>query len=287
MLKKLVTVIVLACMVSYVSAGTASIGTASARGDLRVDNYLVRGNATLFDGSVVETGQATADLRLGKGTEITMATSSRGTLYRNRLVLQQGESQLAAGSSFKLEASGLRVTPIQANSRGVVALRPGNTVEVAVLNGSFGVANAQGILLASVRHGQALSFAMKGGTSSTSFSGIGVVSSENGHFYISTEGVGEKYELTGKNLKKYVGKKVLISGTVQAGVQQAGGSTPVVSVNSVNINCTDLQRGNNESGTNGLGAKKSLFILGAILAPAAGIGLAVNSANQSSTPASR
>lgn len=284
MLKKLMTVIVLVCMVPYTSAGTASIGTASARGNFRVDSYLVRGNSTLFDGSVIETGQTTADLRLEKGTEITMARSSLGTLYRNRIVLQQGESQLATSSSFQLEAKGLRVTPTQPNSRGVIAIRPGNTVEVAVLNGSFGVANAQGILLASVRSGRALSFAMQEGTMSRSFSGMGMVSSENGHFYISVDGTDERYEIIGKNLKKYLGQKVLIFGTVEPGAAQAGGATPVVSVSSVKINCAEADL---QNGKGGIGTKKSLLILGAILAPAAAIGLAVNSANQSSSPASR
>src|ERR1035438_10163191 len=94
MLKKLQVVAVLLCMFSYAVAGTVSIGTASARGDMRVDSYSVKGNATLFEGSVVETGQATADLRLNKGTEITMSTGSRGTLYSDRLVLRPGEGEL-------------------------------------------------------------------------------------------------------------------------------------------------------------------------------------------------
>jgi len=38
---------------------------------------------------VVETGQATADLRLNKGAEITLSSSSRGILYKDHLVLQQ------------------------------------------------------------------------------------------------------------------------------------------------------------------------------------------------------
>src|ERR1035438_2849300 len=121
MLRKLQVAAVMSCMLSYAAAGTVSIGTASARGDMRVDSYTVKGNATLFDGSVVETGQATADLRLNKGTEITMSTGSRGTLYRDHLVLQRGESELAANSSFQLEANGFRVTPSEPNSRGVVS----------------------------------------------------------------------------------------------------------------------------------------------------------------------
>ena len=54
----------------------------------------MKGNATLFDGSVVETSQASADLRLNKGVEITMSPASRGTLYSDHLVLQQGPSQV-------------------------------------------------------------------------------------------------------------------------------------------------------------------------------------------------
>src|SRR5208283_1855402 len=100
MSRKLQVALVLAWIFSYAVAATVSIGTISARGDMRVDNYMVKGNATLFDGSVVETGQASAVLRLDKGAEITMATDSGGILYRDRFVLQQGESELAASTSF-------------------------------------------------------------------------------------------------------------------------------------------------------------------------------------------
>jgi len=275
MLRKLLVVAVLLCVVSYASAGTVSIGTVSARGDLRIDSYLVKGNATLFDGSVLETGQATADLRLEKGTEIRMATSSRGTLYRDHLVLQRGESELASSASFQLEANGFHVTPIEPNSRGVVTLTQSNTVEVAALNGSFGVANAQGILLASVRPGQALSFAMQAGTGSAVFSGVGLVSSENGRFYFTSD-VGVQYEVVGKDLKRYVGQKVVITGTVQTGAAQAGGIAPVITVNSIRTN-----------GDAGYGAGKSFLILGAVLGPAAGAGVAIHALTQSSTAASQ
>lgn len=274
MLRKLLVVVVLSCTISYASAGTASIGFASARGDLRVDSYLVKGNATLFDGSVVETGLATANLQLNRGTEITMATSSRGTLYRDHLVLQQGQSELSASSSFELQANGFHVTAIEPNSRGVVSLKAGNTVEVAALNGSFGVTNAQGILLASVRPGHALSFAMQAGTGTMEFSGVGILSSENGRFYF-TSGAGVQYEVIG-NVKKYVGQKVEITGVVRGGGEQAGGTMPVITVNSIRTN-----------GDEGYSTRKSLLILGSILGPAAGVGFAIHEVTQPSTPASR
>ena len=273
MLRKLQAVAVLLCMLCYAAAGTVSIGTASARGDMRVDSYMVKGNATLFDGSVVETGQATANLRLNKGTEITMATSSRGTLYRDRLVLQQGESQLAASSSYQIEANGLRVTASEPNSRVVVSMKPGKTVEVAALNGSFGVMNDHGILLANIRPGRSVSFAMQAGGTPTSFQGVGIVSSENGHYYLTTaENV--KYEITGNNLQKYVGTKVVVSGTVQAGA--ASGAAAVITVSSIAINAA-------------VGATlTSVLIIGGVIAGGGvGVGYAVYDATQPSSPASR
>ena len=275
MLRKLQAVAVLLCMLSYAAAGTVSIGTASARGDMRVDSYMVKGNATLFDGSVVETGQATANLRLNKGTEITMATSSRGTLYRDRLVLQQGESQLAASSSYQIEANGLRVTASEPNSRVVVSMKPGKTVEVAALNGSFGVMNDHGILLANIRPGRTVSFAMQAGGSPTSFQGVGMVSYENGHYYLTTaENV--KYEITGKDLKEYVNKKVAVTGNLQVLATQSEGATSEITLSSISIN-----------GAAGMSLTSALIIGGVIAGGGAGVGYAVYDATQPSSPASR
>src|ERR1035438_2390187 len=221
MFKKLQAIAILFCTLSYATAGTVAIGTASARGDMRVDHYTVNGNATLFDGSVVETGQATADLRLDKGVQITMSTRSRGTLYRDHLVLQQGESELTASDSFQVQANNVRVTPNGPDARAVVSMKPGNKVEIAALNGSFGVASEQGALLARVLPDQTLSFAMQaGGTggsgSGQSFKGTGVVSKgADGNYFLSVGTV--KYQLIGKDLDALVGKTVTITGTTEIG----------------------------------------------------------------------
>jgi hypothetical protein len=162
-LKQLQIAIVLLCGLSYAAAGTASIGTASARGDMQVDSHTVYGNATLFDGSVIETGQAAAELRLEKGTEIVLGAKSSCTIHRDRLVLQQGVSELATATSFQLEANGLRVTPNEPNSHGVVSVSSATSVDVSTLQGSFRVTNDQGVVLTSVRPGLTLSFAMQAG----------------------------------------------------------------------------------------------------------------------------
>jgi len=272
MLKKLQALTVLLCMVSYAEAGTVSIGTASVRGDMRVDSYTVKGNATLFDGSVVETGEATADLRLKRGTEIRLATSSRGTLYSDRLVLQQGESELSSGTSFQLETNGLHVTPSEPNSDGVVSLKSGNTVEVAALTGSFGITNDQGVLLASVHPGVPLSFAMQAGGAPTAFKASGKISTDGqGHYYLTDAKTGTKYQVTGNNLAHAVGKTVQVSGTI-TGSTVAGGAA-VITVTAVS----------------GLVAGVTIttaVIVGVSVAAAAGLAAGIAAANGGKKPAS-
>jgi len=237
---------------------------------MRVDNYSVNGNATLFDGSVVETSKATANLRLNKGTEITMSTGSRGTLYSDHLVLQQGESEVAASNPFQLEANGLRVFPNEPNSHGVVSLKPGNTVEVASLNGSFGVTNGHGILLANVRPGRAVSFAMQAGANPATFSGVGLISVENGTYYLTTD-ANVRYVLSCKDFHKYAWDKVVVSGTVQS-----AGNSAVLCVKAIDVN-----------GGEGMTAGKKWLIAGILVGAGAGIGIGLALSNSSSPPASR
>lgn len=197
MFKKLQVTAVLFCLLSYAEAGTVSIGTASARGDMRVDNYSVKGNATLFDGSVVETSQASADLRLNKGVEITLSAASRGTLYGDHIVLQQGESEITSSTPYQLQAVGLHVVPSAPHSRSVVSVRSANTIEVASLDGTIGVSNDHGIVLANILPGHSFTFAMQAGANPTEFSGVGLVTFDNGTYYLITDG-NVKYVLTCK-----------------------------------------------------------------------------------------
>lgn len=273
MFRKLQVAVILLCMISYAEAGTVSIGTASARGEMRVDHYNVNGDATLFDGSVVETGKASANLRLDKGTEITMSTDSRGTLYSDHIVLQQGASELAPAKSFELQAMGLRVSPNAPNARGVVTFKAKNTIEVASLSGSFGVSNDRGIMLANVLPGHTISFAMQGNPGSAEFSGVGLVTFENGTYYLVTD-ANVKYVLTCKDSRRFVGDKVVVTGVLQGG--PGGNGSTMLCIKSMDVN-----------GPTGMSNSKKWLIAGIIVGggAAAAIGLALS--NNSSPAASR
>jgi len=277
MLRKLQIAAILSCMLSYAAAGTVSIGTASVRGDMRVDNYVVKGNATLFNGSVVETDQATANLRLEKGTQITLSTKSRGTMYSDHAVLQQGETQIIASNSFQLQAGPVHVFPNLPNSVGIVTLKPDNSVEVASLSGSFGVSSNNGIMLANVHPGRVVSFDVQAaGASQTAFSGLGIVSFENGTYYLTTD-EDVKYVLTCRDSHKYVGDKVYVTGTVEAPAgQEPGKQGTLLCVKTMDIN-----------GPGGMSRGTKWLIAGLIIAGGISAGIVLGEKNHPIVPASR
>jgi hypothetical protein len=239
MFLKLPVLSLLLCTASYAAAGTTAIGSASARGDIRVDHSTVSGNATLFDGSVVETDQASAELRMEKGVRITLSTNSRGTLYHDHLVLEQGESEMTGAGSFQVDAKDLRVMANGPDARAVVSLRLGDRVEVAAISGSFGVLSDKGVLLARVTPGQPLSFAdapsAGGGTvSSESFRGQGGFSKgADGNYYLSVGSM--KFQVTGSDLDHLVGKTVTVVGTTEPQLAPAGGAVMVVNVSHIRV----------------------------------------------------
>jgi hypothetical protein len=277
MVRNLAVAAMLVATLANASAGTVAIGTASARGDMRVDQYKVNGNATLFDGSVVETDQATADLRLDKGVAVTMSTGSRATLYHDHLVLQKGLSELSSSSQFQVDANSLRVTPSASDSRGVVAIKSGSMVEVAALTGSFGVTNDKGALLARVVPGHPLSFSLQAGAGASTagaqpFEGTGMLSkAADGNFLLS---IGDaSFQVVGGNLDAAVGKKVTIKGTTAPDQVPADGAVMVVNVASHKGAPMD--------------ANTCAIIAWFIIAGAVGGGIAIWEANHPLSPISR
>jgi hypothetical protein len=214
------------CVSSYAMAASPSIGTVTARGYTSIDNFRVEGSGTVFDGSVVETGNSalsSADLRLAKdGAVVTLNVNSRGTIYRDHLLLQRGSVQLGSANAFRVLANGLVVEPSGSDSRGVVGIDDANAVMVEAQKGTIEIKNAAGATVAAVHPGHPLSFSSVSGKSSSEFSAEGTVSSENGHYYFTASETGEKYELKGSNLKSHDGASVVASGILEGAAPAAG-----------------------------------------------------------------
>jgi hypothetical protein len=225
---------------SVAFAATPAIGTVSTRGEIRVSGYPVKGTATLFENTAVETGVYAAVLRLDKGTEIKLGSQSSGTLFHDRLILSRGETELNVKTPFQLEANGFEVTPSAPNTSGIVAVGPQNTVEVAALQGELKVTNSRGALLANVTPGASLSFAAdqdKPDSQAVAISDIGLESFKDGHYYLSSSKTGLSYEIIGSGLSKNVGAKIIINGKILQGTLD---HPTLVKVDSSQVNGGDV-----------------------------------------------
>lgn len=138
-------------------AVTPAIGVASAVGTFLVNSAVVAGNANLFDGSQIRTVDTPSQVFLQSGPALTLGTNSIATLYKNRLLLQQGLTKVGSMNGYSIEAATYRIRGGEPTSQAVVRLNEG-VLEVAALNGPLEVFNGQGALLTRIGAGTASAF---------------------------------------------------------------------------------------------------------------------------------
>jgi hypothetical protein len=271
---------------TYATAAPPSIGTASARGSIRIDGSRVNGNATLFEGSLIETDQATTALRLEKGIELKLATDSRGKLYRDRLILEKGAGEFASLGTFCLEARSLKIAAEDPSSRGVVRMKGANRVEVAALAGGFQVRSERGLLLANVRSGGALLFDMQpaGATAPTKITGT--LTKQNGAYFVRVPETAVVYEVTGKNLDKLVGKKVAITGAPDPNATPKQAGAVVIEASSATV-LGATAGGAGAAAATGMALGTKLVIAGVGIAAATGTGVGIYESEKEDKKASR
>jgi hypothetical protein len=225
--------LILVGTVTTLMAGAPAIGVARASGDFRVDQAGVHGNSTLFDGTTVETGKVLSELQLQGGAKVILAADSRGKVYRDRIVLEKGAGQLKAAGAYGVEALGLRVLPDAAGSTFKVALNRSNHLEVAALHGTVHVANAQGVVVASLGAGRTLDLDPQAGAAAASQL-TGCLQKKNGKYILTDETTNVTVELQGAGLEKEVGNKIEITGAMIPGATPAAGTSQVIKVANFN-----------------------------------------------------
>ena len=222
----------LACTIAGALAYGAnpSIGTAVANGAFQLDKSKVYGNATLFDGSLIETGAVSSDLVLQNGARLRLGTESEAMIHPDRLVLGKGQSEIHAASGYSIEALGLRAAPDSPESRLVVTYEGPERIHVASFKGGAHVSGANGILLANVPAGTALELNPQAAGAATPSSISGVLQSKNGAFLLSDDMTNVTYTLMGAGFEPFAGKCVEVTGGIDTSVQPATGSTQVIRV---------------------------------------------------------
>jgi hypothetical protein len=148
------------CLVSA-AASPSSIGFVVTNGQAQIDGIAVHGNSTLFQGSVVQTGDVTTDLMFSGGSNLLLQPGSAVKVYREYAVLQHGMAIQRRAHGYTLVADGLKVSSLSPQGAVVVARKDRSHLEVAAQGGPAEVRTAAGELVARLESGKALSFAIQ------------------------------------------------------------------------------------------------------------------------------
>lgn len=201
-------------------ASNPVIGLVTAKGDLEVDKSRVWGNATVFDGSVIQTGEAASHLQLNNGVQMRLANESRAQIYRSRAILERGTGQLQSSNGYEMEAGTLRIMGTAPNSVARVRITGPSSVTIAALTGNLKVTNARGALVARMAAGRELAFDTQAGASApTKITGILTV--KDGRYYVTDETTDVVMEVQGEGLATEVGNTVEVTGSKEGSVLMA------------------------------------------------------------------
>jgi uncharacterized protein YdeI (BOF family) len=218
--------------ITIAAAASPVIGVARTHGQFRADNAQGTGNATLFNGTRIETAEATSQLHLNGGTRVILASNSRGRVYQDRIVLERGTGQVE-GSVYPIEAAALKIVPDSAGAKALVSVDKQNKVHVTALNGNLKVGTASGILVATLMPGKALSFDPRQAGAAAPTTLTGCLEARAGRFVVRDETANVTYEVQGAGLSGETGNRVEITGTIVPGAQAAGGASQMLRVTNV------------------------------------------------------
>jgi hypothetical protein len=215
---------------------TSAIGMAAANGAFQVDRVPVSGNASLFDGSLLETATASSQIRLNAGTRIGLASQTRAQIYQNKLVLESGSGQVEAGPGYDVEARGLHITVSSPETVSRIRLAPEtNVVVVAAIQGSLTVRNALGLLVGNVEQGASIDFKPQVAGAAAPTRASGCLLQKSGKFLIAEQTTNIILELEGAGLAQQAGNRVEIAGMAQAAKPGIPGASQLIHVASIKL----------------------------------------------------
>jgi hypothetical protein len=212
--------------IATLTASPPVIGVARSWGAFLVNDASVPGSATILDGTFLKTVDASSDLNITGGERVTMSSNSSAIIHRDRLILDRGTAEVTGTTAYRVEARDLRIGASDPAARVRVKVDLKNRILVASLNGVAEVRNPQGMLVARVLPGTALTMSASG---SATVELTGTLQQENGKFYLTDDITKVKVELHGSNLNSLVGKQVHIVGT-ESGEAVSGGVPQTVTV---------------------------------------------------------
>jgi len=223
-------------------AGASVIGMTSGQSGVVLDNSKVGSNATLFDGSTVQT-TSYSRIHLNDGTRLDFGADSKAQVFARRATLETGTTEVQSASGYEIDTQMLKILPAEATSVARIRIGDGSRVFVTAVNAPVRVLNKDGMLVARVKPGVPLSF-LPQAAGASAFDKTGCVLEKNGAAILVDESGNEVSELRGTDLRRAVGNRVHVTGSVETGATPAGGASQVVDVVQSNVTrrggCADV-----------------------------------------------
>ncbi len=219
----------------FAAAGAPVMGVAVTSGAFRLNHATVRGNATLFEGALVETGASPARVDLANGARLDLESESAGRILGGHLALERGAVRIARGAGFSaaVEARGLTIQPGTGAAAGRIVLIGMGRVEVAAVTGSLRVHNSTGVLVAAIAAGKALALEPhpKPGPARVS----GRLVQRDGHYLLTDETTNVTVEVAGSAatesvLSRHMGERLVITGFARPGAIPASEAAQLIEV---------------------------------------------------------
>lgn len=178
----------------FSAAAPGVIGIAMSDGPILLDNARTAGNATIFDGSILETESAMAQVEIKGGARVRFAANSRGRLFSDHVDLEKGSARIRV---FAAKANGLTV---RAEGVATLSLQDEN-VEVAALEGNVRVFSASGVNVANLPPGRILSLRTQDAGANPLSVMTGCVTKSEGGFRLNDDLTGLTVQLDGAKVR--------------------------------------------------------------------------------------
>jgi hypothetical protein len=234
-------------------------------GQVQVDGAVVRGNSNLFQGNVVQTGNATSDLMFPGGSNLLLQPGSTIRVFREYGVLEHGAAMQRGPHA--LLADGLKISSLSPQGAVFVDVQDKSHLKVTAQSGSAEVRNPAGGVVARLEPGKALSFALQVSQQNPAQNptptagqqaptGVqltlhGMLRKDHpgryGHFLLTDMATNVTYELQGPGLDDLVGASVEATGST-FDTTAAEGASKVMSVSDIHQMPLSEIRGNTPTG---------------------------------------
>lgn len=235
----MISTVVTACALTLGAATNPVIGMVSSgpgQAGVSIDGARVSGNATLFDGSVVASS-GFSRLELSSGTRVDLGADSVVRVFANHVSLEGGSSEVQSSSHYAIDARSLKIEPAETGSVARVRLDGDQRVLVTALSAPVNVWNHDGVLVARVLPAMPLSF-LPQAAGSSAFSNTGCVVNKSKAAVLVDQTGNQVFELrstvSSVDLRKFVGKRAAVTGTLLPSATPVQGAGQVVSVSTIN-----------------------------------------------------